>query len=147
MKGRKYWTVIAALVLFSGFVQPSAPQDSVEQDRGVLCDTVEQVEQFAAFDGDGAAAVNAINEKYRTHACAILVVAVVKGKKIKDISFSGQQAELREILVVGWFDGVRWRQLRPFVQYTLYPTGQEGASLAPTLVGWHGANVPESGSI
>jgi hypothetical protein len=105
------------------------------------------VEQFAAFNGDDASAVNAINEKYQTHACAILVVAVVKGKKIKDISFSGQLAELREILVVSWFDGVRWRQLRPFVQYTLYPTGQEGASLAPTLARWRGANVPESGSI
>ena len=36
MKRRKYWTAIAALVLFGAFVQPSAAQDSVEQDRGVL---------------------------------------------------------------------------------------------------------------
>jgi hypothetical protein len=129
MTERKCWAAVAVLTLLIALVTspPAWAQANVEQDRAVLCDTVEQLELFAAFKGDDASAVNAVNDKYQTHACAILVVAAVKGRKIKDVTIDGQVVELHEILVVGWFDGKAWRELHPFVQYTLYPTDDEGA--------------------
>jgi hypothetical protein len=135
MSNRLAWIFVAAvagtIASFIAFLHGVRADENVEQGHGVICDTVEEVEHFAQLGG-GVKAIEEIN-KAEKNACALLVIAFVRGKGVKDIRTNAGTATITEVLVVAYHDK-GWHDLKPMMQYTLFMREDEDA--------WLGGAIP-----
>jgi hypothetical protein len=115
-------TVLSIAVAWPGWAQ----HPEIEFGNGVICDTVAQIEEFAAFDGGDDEAAEYVNQR-EAHACAIQTMAYIKGGTVKEITVDEQKGVITEITVLGWFDGERWKRITPLTQYTIFPVEEQGA--------------------
>lgn len=108
--------LLALLVLTVGYVY-GAPQESI----GLICDTPEQVEQFArTADGKGAnAALEEVNGN--DVVCVVMPVRFNKHEAVKTIDIRGKTYAVVRIMVFGGKDAEGWWKVDPPVeQFTVY---------------------------
>ena len=122
MRNLHIWGAIAltALVLaFSMlFLRGGFAQD-ITVGTGLICDTAEQVEQYAAaFKGDSEATLAQVNNG--TTACGVMAFAYVRGEDIKQVSTKDGMATIVKIAVMGINLGGGWVRGTPLTQYTLF---------------------------
>lgn len=86
-----------------------------EVDRGVVCDTPDQVETVAAFQGEPDVALQWVNTDH-PHACGIVLVKFYRGGDIRRIP----QGTITKIAVVAYHNGHDWTAAQPTVQYTYF---------------------------
>jgi len=110
--------VIMALVLLA-FASSQAPADEVETGTGVVCNTAEQVEAFAAaYNGDSAETLQTAN--VTSNVCGILHVAYIKRETISYFIAKDGPAEIVKIDVVGIDIGMGFLWGDPLEQYTIF---------------------------
>jgi hypothetical protein len=115
---RRYLASLAAAVAL--FATPLHAQD-IQQDTGLVCDTVEEVDSvMAVYDksGDWHAALVGINAT--NVVCAVATVAFYKGKTVKQITTKQGTFDEVEILVVGVPTTGGLRTIPPEKQITLF---------------------------
>ncbi len=116
---KRYLTSLVAAVAL--FATPLHAQDIHQQDTGLVCDTVEQVDSvMAVYDklGDWHAALVGINAT--NIVCAVAAVAFYKGKTVKQITTKQGTFDEVEILVVGVPTTGGLRPVPPEKQITLF---------------------------
>jgi hypothetical protein len=137
MSNWKWWIpiglVASVVAAFLAFLNGVRAEEKVQQGHGVICDTVQEVEHFAQLGG-GVRAVEEIN-KAEKNACALLMIAFVRGKGVKDIRTNSGMATITEILVMAYEDK-GWHDIKPMMQYTLFPSNEEDAFLPVVEVTW-----------
>jgi hypothetical protein len=98
---------------------------------GMICDTAEQAEHYAALRADGeeinpaAAKVNA--EAKNPGACGIAAVAYVPDQTMSTKSAGDNLLKVVRINVVAGYDGSGWQRVSNMVQYAVIET--EGLSI------------------
>jgi hypothetical protein len=93
---------------------------------GVFCDTIEQIERFAAakeLDEE----IAAINKEAGDVACANLTVLAIVGNAGKRLSTPYGSRVITEFLVVALQTPMGWRRIEPVVWYALMKTNDVGA--------------------
>lgn len=102
-----------------------ASADETNVGHGVICDTLEQVEHFAALRSDGKEAevpLQAVNHDVRgPNACTWALVKFTGGKPMARLSINGRPASVFEITVHAVSNGSAWNEVSATVQYILVP--------------------------
>ena len=100
--------------------------------RGVLCDTVEQLERYVALVQETRAssgAIQRINAEARDTVCAVLRAVYERGEPVKRLDTFQGPAEITPIMVFAVIDGDMVRPISPIPQFTLFsvqaPNGVE----------------------
>ena len=106
--------LVAALVLSPTTLRA----DEVRQGSGIICDTIEQIDEFIKADDEGKDPMLAVNAK--TPVCGRGQLAYVKGQKLKDILSKHGVFEVVEIIVVGVVFNGRLDAVTPFKQITVF---------------------------
>ena len=98
---------------------------NVQVGYGVVCDTRDQVEQFAKLserDGNVANAVNAVNtEAKNPAACAQVVAAFIRGQNVGEVHRAKDSLAVAEITILAVPEGNQWQFVSPVKQYTAFP--------------------------
>lgn len=93
--------------------------------HGVICDTLKQVEHFAALRSDGKEAEEALQtvNHYVTGpgACVQRLVKFTGGERVARLSINGKPASVLEITVHAFSNGGAWNDVSETVQYILVP--------------------------
>ena len=96
---RVAWLTLGLILLLDS----PAYADDVQVGTGLLCDTQQQAERFAAlYDGDAAIAIHTVNaEEHNPTACGVVAMAYVAGPPLsiaraKDLTF-----EIIQVRVIG----------------------------------------------
>ena len=93
--------------------------------RGVICDTLRQVERFAALRSDGKeteVALELVNHDVTArNACAFALVKFTGGELVARLSINGRPASVLLITVHAFSNGSAWNELAETVQYILVP--------------------------
>jgi hypothetical protein len=94
--------------------------------QGVICDTLEQVERFAALRSDGKDSEVALQVLNRdvvgASACAFALVKFTGGDEpVARLSINGRPASVLEIEVRAVNHGSAWSEVSGTVQYILVP--------------------------
>ncbi len=85
---------------------------------GIICDTVEQIDEFIKADDEGKNPMLVVNAK--TPVCGKGQVAYVKGQKLKEVLSKHGVFEVVEIIVVGVVFNGRLDPVAPFKQITVF---------------------------
>lgn len=111
--------IALALFVLCYFPGAAAAQEVITG-QGLICDTPEQVAEYAAhFTGDNAAALKKVNAEKPV--CTILAVAFVRGEDVKVVSTKNGLAVIAKIAVIAVNTGIRWiRGTKPLIQFTLF---------------------------
>jgi hypothetical protein len=122
MGNRSYWISITLLAAFLTLVL-SWPVWAVEAQigRGLVCDEARQVTEYLK-----RGEYETINAKEKD-ACAILLVAFMRGKAVGEITTPKGSVVVTEILILAYNDGRVWRNVTPMIQYTMFVLPGEGA--------------------
>jgi hypothetical protein len=77
--------------------------DDVQVGTGLLCDTQQQAERFAAlYDGDAAIAIRTVNaEEHNPTACGVVATAYVAGPPLSTARTKDLTFEIIQVLVIG----------------------------------------------
>lgn len=117
-----FWFLLYLIAFLFLFPRLSGAQEALTG-RGVICNSAAQVAEYVTLKG-GDAALNIINARDKS-ACAILMVAYVRGKDVMDVRANEGAATVTEIVVIAFNDGT-WHRVTPFAQFTLFvKPGQE----------------------
>jgi hypothetical protein len=102
-----------------------ASADETNVGHGVICDTLEQMEHFAALRSDGKeaeVALQAVNHDVTgPNACTLALVKFTDGKPMARLSINGRPASVFEITVHAVSNGYAWNEVSATVQYILVP--------------------------
>jgi len=113
---------VAAVLMLLCF-PASAHESGVGQ--GVICDTLEQVQRFAALRSDGKkadTALQVVNHDVRgRNACAVAMVKFSGGEPVARLSINGRPATVLQVTVNAVGSGSAWNELSETVQYVLVP--------------------------
>ena len=92
--------LISALVPLLG---SPAYADDIQVGTGLLCDTQQQAERFAAlYDGDAAIAIQTVNaEEHNPTACGLVTMAYVAGPPLSTARTKDLTFHVIEVLVIG----------------------------------------------
>ncbi len=100
--------------------------------RGILCDTVEQLERYVALVEEmraSSGAIQRINAEERGPVCAVLRAVYERGDPVKRLDTFQGPAEITPIMVFAVIDGSIVRPISPIPQFTLFsveaPSGVE----------------------
>lgn len=89
---------------------------------GVVCDSAQQVERYAALKTGGAEAARAIElvntEANNPEACALLMIAFIPRAEVGNVSVSGGILRVMEITVVAAATNAGWSSVPSIKQYT-----------------------------
>lgn len=114
--------LVAAFIL--SFVLPASAQQ-MRRFQGVVCDTVEQIENWATlFKGgmDGDEALSAINTAEQNPiACAAVDIIVATVEVEKELTLSGEDAVILKLLVIGAMTPIGPQPIQPAIQYGAGP--------------------------
>jgi hypothetical protein len=93
------WLILPLVLL----LETAAQADDVQVGTGLLCDTQQQAERFAAlYDGDAAIAIHAINaEEHNPTACGLVTMAYVPGPALSTTRTKDHTFQIIDVLVVG----------------------------------------------
>src|SRR5580765_7119129 len=106
------WLVLSILVV------SRAQAHDLEEGTGVVCDTQAQILEFASRNATPEA-IQQINVSKTV--CALVSVRYYRGEEVARTSANNKALQLVKILVVAVnFHGV-WGEIKPDVQYTLFP--------------------------
>jgi hypothetical protein len=88
-----------------------ARADDIQVGTGLVCDTQEQAERFAAlYDGDTETAIDTINaEEHNATACAIVTMTFMSGPPLATVRKADTTLKVVPIVVVGLItpDGIQ----------------------------------------
>jgi hypothetical protein len=119
----KAWKAFAILAItLAGVGIGSARAESVSG-RGILCDTVEQLERYVALVQETRAssgAIQRINAEARDTVCAVLNAVYERGDPLKRLDTFQGPAEITPIMVFAVIDGDVVHRLSPIPQFTLF---------------------------
>lgn len=103
----------------------NAHEPDMSVGRGVICDTLKQVEHFAALQSDGKEAEEALktvnHDISGPSACALRLVKFTGGDRVARLSINGKPASVLEITVHAFSNGGAWNDVSETVQYILVP--------------------------
>jgi hypothetical protein len=103
----------------------NAEQLDMNVGHGVICDTLKQVEHFAALRSNGKeadVALQTVNQRVPgPTACALRLVKFTGGKPVARLSINGKPAFVLEITVHAFSNGHAWSYASESVQYLLVP--------------------------
>jgi hypothetical protein len=108
----------ALLVTGLALFPTSLRADEVRHGSGIICDTVEQIDEFIKADDEGKDPMPVVNAK--TPVCGRGQVAYVKGQKLKEVLSKRGVFEVVEIIVVGVVFNGRLDPVVPFKQITVF---------------------------
>ena len=93
------WLILPLVLL----LETAAQADDVQVGTGLLCDTQQQAERFAAlYDGDAAVAIHAVNaEEDNPTACGLVTMAYVPGPALSTARTKDHTFQIIDVLVVG----------------------------------------------
>jgi len=93
------WLTLGLILLL---VSP-AYADDIQVGAGLLCDTQQQAERFAAlYDGDAAIAIRTVNaEEHNPTACGVVAMAYVAGPPLSTARTKDLTFEIIQVLVIG----------------------------------------------
>jgi hypothetical protein len=93
----------------------TAPAQEVVTDRGLICDTSEQVARMA---------VNA----EKSQSCAVMPVAfIMLGEAAETVRIHGSTWQIREILIVGADAGNGFQPVQPMLQWSAFYVEEKAA--------------------
>ena len=124
------WAGAAALLLVGSIAQAreansqeQAADGEMAAGIGVICNTVEQAEDYVRLRGDGAEltlAVDAVNESARDpEACGLAAVAFLREKTMDTRRVNGTLMMIVRINVVAGYNGEHWARVPALVQYAV----------------------------
>lgn len=103
----------------------SAHEPDVNVGQGVICDTLKQVQRFAALRSDGKEAEQALrtvnHDVTGPNACSFGLVKFTGGQLAARLSINGKPASVLEITVQAFSYGSAWHEISETVQYILVP--------------------------
>jgi hypothetical protein len=112
-------TYYAALLVAALALSPMTLRaDEIRQGSGIICDTIEQIDEFIKADDEGKDPMLAVNAKIPV--CGRGRVAYVKGRKLKEVLSKHGVFEVVEIIVVGVVFNGRLDPVAPFKQITVF---------------------------
>ena len=116
---------IASLVLLL-CCSAVAQEPDVNVDSGLVCDTPQQVERFAAiYDGDADAALATVNaEADSQDACTIATFAFVLGPPVAVIKNDRGTFHVMQVLVLGVYTDAGFEAVVPQTFFTLAEIGE-----------------------
>jgi hypothetical protein len=89
---------------------------------GVVCDSAQQVERYAALKSGGAEAAQAIElvntEANNPEACALLMIAFIPRAEVGNVTVTGGVLRVMEITVVAAATKEGWNSVPSVKQYT-----------------------------
>lgn len=96
--------------------------------REIVCDTAEQVEQYALSPYRGLQeALDAINKPLDKVACAMVVIIFVRGNAVKSVTVNGSIYEIVQVTVIGVPAPSGIQPVVPTIQYTAFRLEDKGA--------------------
>jgi hypothetical protein len=98
-----------------------ARAQKVEVGIGIFCDTQKQMERYVAlFDGDAAAAMNAVNaEENDPTACVGGTIAFIRGPEIATARTRNATFHIVKVVVVGVFTEAGFRPATPAASFSI----------------------------
>jgi hypothetical protein len=96
---------------------------------GIICNTVQQAEQFVSLRSNGAEpeqamhAVNANTQDQR--ACGVAAIAYFRGHTVDTMRLEDKLVQIVRINVVAGFNGSAWQRVAGKVQYAVVEGGGE----------------------
>lgn len=98
---------------------------NVQVGYGVVCDTRDQVEQFAHLSeraGNVDTAIKAVNDEAKNPAaCAQVVAAFIRGQNVGQVHRAKDSLAVAEITILAVPEGNQWQFVSPVKQYTAFP--------------------------
>jgi hypothetical protein len=93
------WLMLGSVLL----LQSPAYADEVQVGTGLLCDTQQQAERFAAlYDGDSAIAIRTVNaEEHNPTACGLVNMAYVPGPPLSTARTKDLTFQIIQVIVIG----------------------------------------------
>jgi hypothetical protein len=103
------------------------PAWAQEVGRGLVCDTAQQAEIYVAHveSSDSQAALQEVNRDSPT-ACAIVVVAYLRGEEVKTVNVKHGTVRIVAITLVGVMRHGQLVAIPPWQQFTLFLEKNEG---------------------
>jgi uncharacterized UPF0146 family protein len=100
----------------------STPKLDIEVGAGLFCNSAAQVERYLALhiaDSEPEQAIKKVNDEVRDpNACALAVIAFVRGEQSKSVEAPGGIMKVTEIVVVALQTSEGWQRVQPIRQYT-----------------------------
>lgn len=113
-------------VFLTAFVVVGAKAHELDEGRGMLCDTQQQIERFAALDARPEAA-QLINADAQKNVCVMAEVRYIRGREVSRVRLPNRTLQIVEILVVQFKMRGQWTEVPPDIQYTIFPIDEVGA--------------------
>jgi hypothetical protein len=114
------------LALVAATITLAAPRaEDIHRGTGLICDTVEQIDEFIKADDAGEDAMQTVNATAMV--CGRGQVAYVKGQKLKEVATKHGVLEVVEITVVGIAFNGRFGPIAPFKQVAVFLAKGENA--------------------
>ena len=113
-------TVVTAALLAALFYVYPVKSQEIQTGRGLICDTVEQIEQF--LDN-----IRKYNAPIEVEHCAVVPVVFTRDEKVKEVEVKGKPYSIEKITVYGVAreDGII--QVPPTPVYSIFPIKREEA--------------------
>jgi hypothetical protein len=105
----------------------SRAQDKLEIGQGVVCDTLQQVERYAALRGNGAettVALQTVNDEAHVPACGVALVLFSAGERVGGLTAQGRLLSIIQIKVHAFGHGPVWTAIPATIRYTV--TAEKG---------------------
>src|SRR5262249_41859444 len=108
---------------------PSRAASDAAVGVGVICNTVEQAEQFVSLRGNGARpdqAMHAVNANAQDRrACGVAAIAYFRDQTMDTMRLEDKLVQIVRINVVAGFNGSAWQRVADKVQYAVVEGGGE----------------------
>lgn len=111
-------------LLLTTFVVAGAKAHDLSEGVGVVCDTLDQIQQFATLNAT-TEAIQTINAGKTV--CAMVNVRYIRGAEVARVRSKEHAYAVIQILVVQVKVYGQWGQIPPEVQYTLFQIEELGA--------------------
>jgi hypothetical protein len=105
----------------------SRAPDKLEIGQGIVCDTLQQVERYAALRGDGAettVALQTVNQEARVPVCSVALVLFSAGERVGGLTAQGRLLSIIQIRVHAFGNGRVWTKIPATIRYTV--TAEKG---------------------
>src|SRR5687767_15382127 len=119
----KAWKAFSILTMALAGVGIGSARAEPVSGRGILCNTVEQLERYVALVQETRAssgAIQRINAEARDAVCAVLRAVYERGDPVKRLDTFQGPAEITPIMVFAVIDGDVVRRISPIPQFTLF---------------------------